>query len=65
MTKNCIDCGTTTDGAIMVAAIEGGSGPGAILYACIDHARARAKQSSAPSWLPEAIAEFDAREVGR
>lgn len=63
MVKRCIDCGSTTNGAVMVGQVEAGSGPGAILYACIDHARVRARQSTAPGWLPAAVAEFEAQEA--
>ena len=63
MVKRCIDCGATTSGAVMVGQVEAGSGPGAILYACIDHARVRAHQRTAPVWLPGAVAEFEAQEA--
>jgi hypothetical protein len=65
MTKACIDCGSTTNGALMVDQVEAGSGAGAILYACITHARNRAQRRDAPPWLAEDIARFDAREAAR
>jgi hypothetical protein len=63
--KACIDCGSTTNGAIMVAQRESGSGPGIIYYACIDHARGRATRRDAPEWLSNDIAAFEAREAAR
>ncbi|MGH3116995.1 MAG: hypothetical protein ACRDQ2_07760 [Gaiellales bacterium] len=63
--KRCIDCGSTRDGAVMVGVIEGGSGPGAILYACFEHARARAQHCDAPRWLRDDIAVLDEREAAQ
>lgn len=65
MSKACIDCGALTNGAIMVGQVEAGSGGGAILYACISHARTRAQRPDAPPWLADEIAAFDEREAAR
>ncbi|OEU86849.1 hypothetical protein DB35_24915 [Streptomyces abyssalis] len=64
MSKACIDCGSLSNGAIMVGQIETGSG-GAILYACITHARRRAQRLDAPDWLAGDIAKFEAQEAAR
>lgn len=49
----------------MVGAIESGSGPGVILYACPEHARTRARRWDAPEWLPGDVAAFDEGEAAR
>lgn len=65
MSRACIDCRSATNGAIMVGQVEAGSGPGAILYACIDCARQRAERSDAPDWLAGDIAQYEREAASR
>ncbi|GAA2105334.1 hypothetical protein GCM10009801_81650 [Streptomyces albiaxialis] len=47
----CILCQEPTPHPVMVDAVETGSGPGAILYACPPCARVYARSPMAPAWL--------------
>lgn len=58
----CVDCGGWFANALMVGAVETGSGPGVIVYACPEHARVRARFASAPEWLREDVAALDRNE---
>lgn len=60
MNRNCLVCGEGTD-TLMVGAIEGGSGPGRILYACRPHAREFAARPDAPQWLKNNFSPQDIR----
>ena len=47
----CVLCEEATHRPVMIDAIETGSGPGAILYACPPCARVYALSPRAPEWL--------------
>ncbi|MFG3259406.1 hypothetical protein [Streptomyces sp. NPDC048172] len=54
--KRCARCRRGTDEPVMIGAVEAGSGPGAILYACPPCARAYAEKWYAPDWLRAELA---------
>jgi len=45
----------------LVVVIEGGSGPGGGLYACLPHARARLGHRDSPPGLEAAVTAMEAR----
>lgn len=55
--ERCARCGVDTGEPVMIAAVETGSGPGAIVYACPPCARAYARTPLAPEWLRQELAE--------
>ncbi|GAA2060884.1 hypothetical protein GCM10009801_02790 [Streptomyces albiaxialis] len=58
--KRCARCGGATDEPVMIGAVEAGSGPGAIVYACPPCARSYAEKWYAPEWLRAELAARDA-----
>lgn len=62
MNRDCMVCGEGPD-TLMVGAVEGGSGPGHTLYACMPHARMFAENQRAPKWLKDAVASRDAQQA--
>lgn len=64
MNRNCIDCGSCED-TLMIGAVEGGSGPGRILYVCLPHARIHIQDSWAPQWFRESVARREAELAGQ
>ncbi|NGO71207.1 hypothetical protein [Streptomyces boncukensis] len=52
----CVRCHQVTDDPVMIGAVESGSGPGSILYACPPCAREYAENWFAPAWLREELA---------
>lgn len=59
--RDCMVCGEGED-TLMVGAIEGGSGPGRNLFACLPHARMFAEAPRAPKWLKDKVAARDQQE---
>lgn len=60
----CASCKQHADERVRVAAVEVGSGPGALLHGCLPCARTRARSRFAPDWLAGDLALIDA-ERGR
>lgn len=56
----CAVCKQHAGERVLVAAVEVGSGPGALLYGCLPCARTRARSRFAPAWLAEDLAVIDA-----
>lgn len=59
----CAICKELAEERLLVAVVEVGSGPGAMLYGCLPCARRRATSRFAPSWLAEDLAIIDAERA--
>lgn len=64
MNRDCIDCGNSED-TLRIGAIEGRSGPGRMLYACLTHARIHAQDPHAPQWFLDDVARREAELAGQ
>ncbi|AXK31355.1 hypothetical protein DVA86_00535 [Streptomyces armeniacus] len=60
----CAVCKEQVQERLLVAVVEVGSGPGALVYGCLPCARTRARSPFAPPWLAEDLAVIDAERGG-
>lgn len=64
MNRDCIVCKSSED-TLMIGAVEGGSGSGRTLFACLTHARTYAQDPRAPKWLVDNVAKREAELAGQ
>lgn len=59
----CAACKEHAEERVLIAVVEVGSGPGAILHGCLPCARTRARLRFAPAWLADGLAAIDAERA--
>ncbi|WP_326690760.1 MULTISPECIES: hypothetical protein [unclassified Streptomyces] len=60
---HCVRCGRRVREAMTVAMVQGSSGPGRTVDACLPHAREYAAYALAPQWLRDDLAALDAARL--